>query len=100
MATKGTTAKQNIENKGLKKLSASSVQQRPMHYSNQLKPVKQVSFQGNYPAPNVIVKLMDFIAAGGFAASFIIQDGIGFIAPRVGKGLVRGGKEKTHVIYV
>ena len=86
--------KQNIENKGLKKLSASSVQHNPTHCSNQLKPVKQVSFQGSYPSPNVVVKLMDFIAAGGFAASFIIQDGIGFILPRVGKGLVRGGKEK------
>lgn len=86
--------KHNIENKGLKKLSATSVQQRPMHYSSQLSSKKQVSFQGSYPAPNVIVKLMDFIAAGGFAASFIIQDGLGFIAPRVGKGLVRGGKEK------
>ena len=37
---------------------------------------------------------MDFIAAGGFAASFCIQDGLGFIAPRVGKGLLRGGKKK------
>lgn len=53
-----------------------------------------VSFTGLYKAPNVIVGLMDFIAAGGYAASFIIQDGLGFIAPRVGKGLLRGGKEK------
>ena len=45
-------------------------------------------------APNFIVGLMDFIAAGGFAASFCIQDGLGFIAPRVGKGLLRGGKKK------
>ena len=37
---------------------------------------------------------MDFIEAGGYAASFILQDGIGFITPRVGKGLLRGGKEK------
>ncbi len=58
----------------------------------------QVSFQGvpasALKAPNFIVRMMEFIAAGGFAASFIIQDGIGFIAPRVGKGLFRGGKEK------
>ena len=39
---------------------------------------------------NPIVGLMDFIEQGGYAASFIIQDGIGFIAPRVGKGLLRG----------
>jgi hypothetical protein len=53
-----------------------------------------VAFTGAYKVPNAIVKLMDFIAAGGFAASFCIQDGIGFIAPRVGKGLLRGGKIK------
>ncbi len=52
---------------------------------------KQVSFQGG---TNPIVGLMDFIEAGGYAAAFIIQDGLGFIAPRVGKGLVRGGKKK------
>jgi hypothetical protein len=33
---------------------------------------------------------MDFIEQGGYAASFIIQDGLGFITPRVGKGLLRG----------
>lgn len=60
----------------------------------------QVSFEGGaaakaaLKAPNFIVRMMEFIAAGGFAASFIIQDGLGFIAPRVGKGLLRGGKEK------
>ena len=43
---------------------------------------------------NPVVGLMDFIEAGGYAASFIIQDGLGFITPRVGKGLVRGGKKK------
>ncbi|MBR1424895.1 hypothetical protein IJ579_04975 [bacterium] len=55
----------------------------------------QLSFQGAASvAPNPIVWLMDFIAAGGYAASFIIQDGLGFIFPRVGKGLLRGGKKK------
>ena len=49
------------------------------------------SFKG---AVNPVVGLMDFIDKGGFAASFIIQDGLGFIAPRVGKGILRGGKEK------
>ena len=50
----------------------------------------KVAFTGG----NMIVSTMDFIEAGGYAASFIIQDGLGFIAPRVGKGLVRGGKKK------
>lgn len=52
-----------------------------------------VSFTG--ASPNIIVGLMDFIAAGGFAASFCIQDGLGFIAPRIYKGLKRGGKKKV-----
>ena len=57
-------------------------------------PANSVAFTGALKAPNPIVWLMDFIAAGGFAASFCIQDGLGFIAPRVGKGLFRGGKKK------
>ena len=56
-------------------------------------PTTTVSFTGA-GGFNPIVSLMDFIEAGGYAASFIIQDGIGFIAPRVGKGLLRGGEEK------
>ena len=51
-----------------------------------------VSFKG--AGVNPVVGLMDFIEAGGYAAAFIIQDGLGFIAPRVGKGLLRGGKKK------
>lgn len=54
----------------------------------------KVSFTGSMPAPNPIVWLMDFIATGGYAASFILQDGTGFIAPRIYKGLMRGGKKK------
>ncbi len=53
-----------------------------------------VSFTGGFKSPNFIVSMMDFIAVGGYAAAFIIQDGLGFIAPRVGKGLLRGGKKK------
>ena len=56
-------------------------------------PTTTVSFTGA-GGFNPIVSLMDFIEAGGYATSFIIQDGIGFIAPRVGKGLLRGGEEK------
>ena len=54
-----------------------------------------VSFTGGFGAPNPMVWLMDFIAAGGYPASFILQDGTGFIAPRIYKGLKRGGKKKT-----
>lgn len=51
-----------------------------------------VSFGGT----NMIVDSMDFIAKGGFAAAFCIQDGIGFIFPRVYEGLTRGSKKKDE----
>ena len=54
---------------------------------------KQVAFQGGV---NPIVGLMDFIDKGGYPASFIIQDGLGFIAPRVGKGVLRGSVQKDE----
>lgn len=44
------------------------------------------SFQGSNP----VVMLMDAIDRGGFAASFIAQDGIGMVAPRIKEGLDRG----------
>lgn len=51
-----------------------------------------VSFSGT----NFIVDSMDFIGKGGFAAAFCIQDGIGFILPRVYEGLTRGSKKKDE----
>ncbi|MGN0031661.1 MAG: hypothetical protein ACI37Q_06885 [Candidatus Gastranaerophilaceae bacterium] len=50
---------------------------------------KDVSFSGTNP----IVDTMNFIEKGGYAVSFCIQDGLGFILPRVGEGLVRGSKK-------
>lgn len=80
-------------NNNANKLQVNKVQNRPVYYSGKVAaPQTSVSFQG--AGANPIVGLMDFIEAGGYAASFILQDGLGFIAPRVGKGLVRGGKEK------
>ena len=55
-------------------------------------PAKSVSFQGG---ANPVVGLMDFIEAGGFAASFIIQDGLGFIAP-----LSNVGMSCVHLSYI
>ena len=72
----------NVNNKNMRSSSRMSMPQVQAK-SN------AVSFQGN-----PVVGLMDFIDAGGYAASFIIQDGLGFIAPRVGKGLVRGAHDK------
>ena len=79
---------QNIGSVNKNKLQAENIKAPRKITPNQ---TRGVSFTG---APNVIVGLMDFIAAGGFAASFCIQDGLGFIAPRVYKGLKRGGKKK------
>ena len=79
-----------------KKMSSNNVQAPMMTQYARLsttEPTTTVSFTGA-GGFNPIVSLMDFIDAGGYAAAFIIQDGIGFIAPRVGKGLLRGGEEK------
>lgn len=48
-----------------------------------------VAFQGSF---NPVVTLMDAIDRGGFAASFIAQDGIGMVAPRIWEGLNRNRK--------
>lgn len=47
---------------------------------------QQPSFTGSF---NPVVTLMDFVDKGGFAASFIAQDGIGMVAPRIYEGLNR-----------
>lgn len=77
-------------NNNANKLKVNTVQNKLSYTVNPVQS-KEVSFQGGV---NPVVGLMDFIDAGGYAASFILQDGLGFVAPRVGKGLVRGGKEK------
>ncbi|MBO7671947.1 hypothetical protein J6S88_00905 [bacterium] len=50
----------------------------------------QVSFGG---AENIIINFMDGIARGGFIASFLAQDFVGMVAPRVGEGLMRNSEE-------
>lgn len=54
--------------------------------------VKQQTFTGSF---NPIVTVMDAIDKGGFAASFIAQDGIGMVAPRIYEGLNRN-REKDE----
>ncbi len=51
----------------------------------------EVSFGGGN---NFVVASMDFIEKGGYAAAFCIQDGLGFVIPRVGEGLIRGKSQK------
>ena len=46
----------------------------------------QQTFTGSF---NPVVTVMDAIDKGGFAASFIAQDGIGMVAPRIYEGLNR-----------
>ena len=81
----------------VKPVSISNVDNR-QRYQNNRTAKANVSFTGFNP----VVGLMDFIAAGGYAASFILQDGIGFVIPRVGKGIFRDSEkkdEKGNVIY-
>ena len=63
--------------------SAISVQQ---HQKRNEQTQQQPSFTGSF---NPVVTLMDAIDKGGFAASFIAQDGIGMVAPRIYEGLNR-----------
>ena len=53
----------------------------------------QQSFTGSF---NPVVTLMDAIDQGGFAASFIAQDGIGMVAPRIYEGLNRNRKKDEN----
>lgn len=65
-----------------------------VQHNNKSKNV-QKSYQpsfGNFGAAAAtgLVSLMDWIEAGGFITSFIIQDGLGMVVPRIGTGLLRG----------
>ncbi len=64
----------------------SSAKNRLGQNEEQKKNQHNPSFQGFNP----VVTLMDAIDRGGFAASFIAQDGIGMVAPRIKEGLNRG----------
>ena len=55
-----------------------------------------VNYAPSFKGSNPIVMLMDAIDRGGFAASFIAQDGIGMVAPRIKEGLNRGRKEDEN----
>ena len=54
---------------------------------------RQPSFTSSF---NPVVTLMDAIDKGGFAASFIAQDGIGMVAPRIYEGLNRNRKQDEN----
>ena len=54
--------------------------------SNKASNNHQQSFTGSF---NPVVALMDGIDKGGFAASFIVKDGLGMVAPRIYEGLNR-----------
>lgn len=79
---------QNFGSVKTKKQTTENINIQPRNISGGVS--QKVSFTGFNP----VVGLMDFIAAGGFPAAFILQDGLGFIVPRVYKGLKRGGKKK------
>lgn len=68
-------------------MSVKAINQSPNAVKNQQTQYgRQQSFTGSF---NPVVTLMDAIDKGGFAASFIAQDGIGMVAPRIYEGLNR-----------
>ena len=60
--------------------------------NNNSKPRNNQNYSPAFKGSNPVVMLMDAIDRGGFAASFIAQDGIGMVAPRIYEGLNRGRK--------
>ena len=73
--------------KSISTAEISNARTRQQNSKNNKKPTIQPSFQGGF---NPVVTLMDAIDRGGFAASFIAQDGIGMVYPRIKEGLNRG----------
>lgn len=73
--------------KSISTAEISNARTRQQNSKNNNKPTIQPSFQGGF---NPVVTLMDAIDRGGFAASFIAQDGIGMVYPRIKEGLNRG----------
>ena len=78
----------NVSNKEAKKENHNIKQQLPTQNAD------SVSF-GN--AGNFVVMFMDGIERGGFAASFLAQDGVGMVAPRIIEGLNRNKEETGHL---
>lgn len=74
-------------------MSIKAINQRPdVQSRKQYSYGQQPSFSGSF---NPVVTVMDMIDKGGFAASFIAQDGIGMVAPRIYEGLNRN-REKDE----
>ena len=70
-------------------LQSAKNQQLKERNQNNNKSNNNPSFKGFNP----VVTVMDAIDKGGFAASFIAQDGIGMVAPRIYEGLNRNRKK-------
>lgn len=62
-------------------------------YNNRNNQKQQQTFTGSF---NPVVTLMDGIERGGFAASFVSQDFIGMVAPRISEGLNRNRKKDEN----
>ena len=73
--------------------SSTDVANRNRSNNFNLRNQNQQTFTGSF---NPVVMLMDAIDKGGFAASFIAQDGIGMVAPRIYEGLNRNRKEDEN----
>ncbi len=73
--------------------SANSVNKQHKSLNDRKNSNNQQTFTGSF---NPVVMLMDGIDKGGFAASFITQDGIGMVAPRIYEGLNRNRKKDEN----
>jgi hypothetical protein len=74
-------------------MSIKAINQNVTIKNNRNSYAQQQSFTGSF---NPIVTVMDGIEKGGFAASFIAQDGIGMVAPRIYEGLNRNRKKDEN----
>lgn len=77
----------------VKAINSSTGAIKHTNLNDRQKSSNQQSFTGSF---NPVVTVMDAIDKGGFAASFIAQDGIGMVAPRIYEGLNRNRKKDEN----
>ena len=77
----------------VKAINSSTGAIKHTNLNDRQKSSNQQSFTGSF---NPVVTVMDAIDKGGFAASFIAQDGIGMVAPRIYEGLNRNRQKDEN----
>ena len=69
-----------------------STRYQQQNFKNSRTP-QNTAFKGGMFALNIADGLMSFIDKQGYLVSFLIQDGLGMTAPRIGTGLFRDREE-------